>query len=49
MGISPFQCAVKEGRSKIVEYFVKEIKVDITSYDQVTITLYKLYVYVVYL
>ena len=34
-GITPFRCAVDEERRKIVKYFVEEIKVDITLYDQV--------------
>ena len=34
-GITPFHCAVEEERSEIVKYFVEEIKVDITLYDQV--------------
>ena len=36
-GITPFRCAVEQERSKIVKYFVEEIKVDITLYDQVII------------
>ena len=30
-----FKCAVELERSKIVKYFVEEIKVDTTLYDQV--------------
>ena len=36
--ITPFRCAVEHERSKIVKYFVEEIKVDITLYDQVIAT-----------
>ena len=35
-GLTPFQCAVEKERSKIVKYFVEEIKVDTTVYDEVT-------------
>ena len=38
-GFTPFECAVKTERSKIVKYFVEEIKVDTTVYDEVTIIL----------
>ena len=43
-GITPFRCAVDMERSKIVKYFVEEIKVDTTLYDQVTTKV--LYTYV---
>ena len=36
--ITPFQCAVENERSKIVKYFVEEIKMDITLYDKVMAT-----------
>ena len=36
-GDTPFQLAVEKERSKIVKYFVEEIKVDTTLYDQVII------------
>ena len=35
MGVTPFQLAVEKERSKIVKYFVEEIKIDTTLYDQV--------------
>ena len=34
-GFTPFRLAVEKERSKIVKYFVEEIKVDTTLYDQV--------------
>ena len=34
---TPFECAVEKERSKIVKYFVEEVKVDTTAYDEVTI------------
>ena len=39
-GITPFRLAVEKERSKIVKYFVEEIKVDTTLYDQVIIKLH---------
>ena len=36
-GITPFRLTVQQERSKIVKYFVEEIKVDTTLYDQVII------------
>ena len=37
-GITPFRLAVEKERSKLVKYFVEEIKVvDITLYDQVIV------------
>ena len=38
-GVTPFRLAVEEERSKIVKYFVEEIKVDTTLYDQVTVNI----------
>ena len=43
-GTTPFRCAVEQERSKIVKYFVEEVKVDITLYDQVMIVAI-LYIY----
>ena len=40
MGISPFQYAIEKERSKIVKYFVEEIKVDTTLYDQVIVKMW---------
>ena len=37
MGNTAFRCAVDKEMSRIVKYFVEEIKVDITLYDQVII------------
>ena len=34
-GFTPFECAVEKERSKVVKYFVEEIKVDTTVYDEV--------------
>ena len=36
-GVTSFRLAVEKERSKIVKYFVEEIKVDVTLYDQVMI------------
>ena len=38
-GVTPFRCAVEQERSKVVKYFVEEIKVDTTLYDQVIVKL----------
>ena len=37
MGVTPFHSAVEQERSKIVKYFVEEILIDISLYDQVGI------------
>ena len=34
-GFTPFECAMEKERSKIVKYFVEEIKVDTTVFDEV--------------
>ena len=34
-GFTPFECAMEKERSKIVKYFVEEIKVNTTVYDEV--------------
>lgn len=38
-GLTPFRCAVEEERSKVVKYFVEDVKIDTILYDQVIVTL----------
>ena len=45
-GITPFRLAVEKERSKMVKYFVEEIKVDTTLYDQVIIIILYIYIYI---
>ena len=38
-GYTPFECAMKNERSNIVKYFVEEVKVNTTVYDEVNKTI----------